>query len=207
MNFSLSDLANVVTIASFPLAVVTWLVTRERFAAFWKRFWKWVAVTVVGLFCIGLWKTGHLGWLGMAVSTPLWAVLLVTGLVLSAIVCGIVLASATINEPGPFEYVAGIIFGVEWQWRFSGQMLVEQSFAAFCPNHDCKARLEVLPRPSYASVNSIKVRCQHCGFTQDFDCDHPDLQRRTAVEVERRLRTGEFRSELMTRRKLAPRQR
>ena len=39
----LSDLANCAMIVSLPIMIITWLVTREHFAKFWKRWWKHIA--------------------------------------------------------------------------------------------------------------------------------------------------------------------
>jgi hypothetical protein len=199
MNLSVSDIANYVTIASLPLALVTWLFTREHFARFWKRRWKLVVSLASALACIGLWRIGCLDWLAVNIQIPLW-ILLCLGLVLfGALVSAALLLLAVNKTPKESDYRADNIFGVDWQWQYLYGEINVEGFSAFCPQRRCRSRLEIRRRSSYAAVGHIALTCPNCGFSKDFDHDWGELQRKAAVEVERRLRTGEFKSKLQKR--------
>lgn len=99
------------------------------------------------------------------------------------------------------NYVTDEIFGVEWQWRYLGNRL-DEVLGAFCPNKNCKCRLEDQPnentnRRSYYYSFPISLVCPYCGFRRDFDFALEELNRKVLIEVERRLRTGEFANRLV----------
>ena len=76
MKLSLADLGNIAAIISVPLTLLTWLVTRERFAGFWKKQGKLILAITVVLAAVALWRIGWLNWLQYQVTWPIWGLLL-----------------------------------------------------------------------------------------------------------------------------------
>lgn len=118
--------------------------------------------------------------------------LIFTGILVSVLT----LRLAARREPTPSDYTADTIFGIDWRWRYLAGKIDDEEFSPFCPQPRCKSRLEIRRRSAYSAIDSIALHCPHCGFTQDFDFDWSQLQRRAAIEVERRIRTGEFKKVL-----------
>jgi hypothetical protein len=70
------------TIASPVLTILTWLVTRERFAEFWKKRFKQILIIAVVLSGITLlWRMGWLAWLQNQITWPVWVLLLYSAIV------------------------------------------------------------------------------------------------------------------------------
>lgn len=76
MQLTLDDLASIAQIVSVPLMLLTWLVTRERFAQFWKKWFRLILVVTMVLAIIGIWRQGWLEWLQIRISWPIWGLLL-----------------------------------------------------------------------------------------------------------------------------------
>jgi amino acid transporter len=89
MELSLANLANIAQIISVPLTLLVWLVTRERFAEFWKKRGKLVLAITVVLAVATLWRIGWLNWLQYQVTWPIWGLLLYP-FVLLCVLVGIV---------------------------------------------------------------------------------------------------------------------
>jgi hypothetical protein len=80
---SLAQIQNIVTIVApllaLVLTIVTWLVTRERFAEFWKKWFKRILIIVVVLAgIVFLWQ---MGWLQQSITWPLWWLLLYSAII------------------------------------------------------------------------------------------------------------------------------
>jgi hypothetical protein len=76
MKLILNDLASIAQIISVPLMLLTWLVTRERFAQFWRKWRKPIFAVTVVLTIWGIWRLGWLEWLPNNISWPIWGLLL-----------------------------------------------------------------------------------------------------------------------------------
>ena len=194
MNVTVSDLANYAQILSVPLTVLAWLVTKERFAKFWKKRLK-IIFTAFGIITlIGLWRLGWLSWLSFRVSWPIWSLILLSFSWL-AVARGIAafdnLFRKEVNE---LDYTTDEIFGVEWNWCYVRGQLKQTELAAFCPNQQCACRLE--QRSSSDERVYVSLICEHCGFVKHFEWSRQELNRRVVLEIERRLRTGEFKRRL-----------
>ncbi len=204
----LEDAASYATIASIPLTIGLWLVTRERFVAFWQK-WAWlIKTTVVLLTLVGLLRLGWLDWATFRFRVPVYALILLAllwaGSLWLAFNLNITKAAdhpvsetpATPSAP-PWlsytSYTSDNIFGVDWIWGYNGRMLSDHNVAAICPRSGCQCRLA--PEPLLGGdiyFPRISLVCQHCGFRKDFDCDWEPLVHRVLTEVDRRIRTREF---------------
>lgn len=76
MKLILNDLASIAQIISVPLMLLTWLVTRERLAQFWRKWHKPIFAVTVVLAIWGIWRLGWLEWLPNSISWPIWGLLL-----------------------------------------------------------------------------------------------------------------------------------
>jgi hypothetical protein len=203
---TLSDAANWATIFGVPISVVVsitlWYFTKESAAKFWEWAWKWITLAIVAFLAFALWHFGCLNWLCYKVTWPVWALIL---LGISSLLFLVALAalSEIFSQPSaqqelkPYQYRKDEIFGVEWVWSYFGEQINVDDFSAFCPKEGCKHRLESeLNRNARVNTNlvgfPISLKCRRCGFQRDFECDLERLTHDAALEVERRLRTGEY---------------
>lgn len=194
---SASDIANWVTIASLPIAILTWLFTREVFAKFWKRSWKFLICGTALLAIFGAWRFGWLNCLGAHINLPLWAVI---SLALSGFVI-VPIAIFVLRHPQPeyLNYVVDTIFDIEWHWQYLEGSLKGDTFSAFCPEAGCSCRLHVeglTQSTPFGQPDTISLQCQNCGLRRDYNTSWSQLRHRAMIEVERRIRTGEFREHL-----------
>lgn len=191
----LEDVAGYATIASIPLTIVLWLVTREHFMAFWKK-WAWlIKTTVVLLTLIGLVRLGWLDWIANRVTVPVYVLIIVLALLLGSVwlVARFVkyMASSSPSQPW-LTYVSDNLFGVDWNWQYHDGQLTAYGITALCPKPSCRCRLSPQRSSMYDAIKEIGLVCQNCGFQKDFDCDWETLERRVLIEVERRIRTGQY---------------
>jgi hypothetical protein len=203
MNMSLNDLASYATVATIPLTIILWLVTRELFMAFWKRWWRQIGVVAVLLTLVGLYRTGWLNWLGHRVALPVYGLLLVPVIGLAVIWFILWLATAVKSKSSSstavtahLSYVSDNIFGIQWKWDYTYGKLLENTVSAFCPEPSCRCRLVAQRRSMYHAVDWIELVCPHCGFHKEFEKNWQQLVHLVLLEVERRINTGEFRSGL-----------
>ena len=61
---------------------------------------------------------------------------------------------------------------------------------------DEEPRPERGPFNSYRYVHPVSVNCPHCGFKKVFDWDFDTVKRKVHYEIERRIRTGEYRKQV-----------
>ena len=122
MKLTLADLGSIAAIVSVPLMLLAWLVTRERFAEFWKKRFKPILITTVVLAgLVVLWRIGWLNWLQYQVTWPIWGLLLYP-VVLLCVPVGIVALIVYIddlrNPESTHEYPATrkyyTIYGARW---------------------------------------------------------------------------------------------
>jgi len=104
------------------------------------------------------------------------------------------------QQTDPYSYVTDVIFGIEWLWGYAGTKLNEHELSAFCPNQNCKCRLESQINHNagnyFGGGFPVSFVCGNCGFRREFDLDMNDLKQKVFFEVERRIRTGEFQQRL-----------
>lgn len=195
LSVSISDLANIATIVSVPLTILTWLFTRERLAKFWKKWFKWILGIVVIGGIWGLWRLGWLNWLQYRFLCPVWGLILLFLSGLAIVAC--ILAIATfLRTNDHFSYLSDNIFGIEWQWRWQGGKLYKHNLMSFCPRRKCSCRLDPQEMSGYRAIDDISLVCDHCGFTKHFDCNWDELKWKVIKEIDRRIRTGESKENL-----------
>ena len=183
----------IASILAIPVAFFVWYFKPEEFTAFFKSLGKiiWTPFSIV------------FNWLAHPVTWPVWALILlaISGL---AIVAGLFYIFSRASEVGaqpiqldPFDYRTDEIFGVQWVWEYVGTKLDADRVSAFCPRKNCKCRLKSQPNQN-ARYNPdfyafpISLVCPNCGLQCDFDKDLKQLTHDVLIEVERRIRTGEF---------------
>ena len=192
---NLSDIANYAQIVSIPLTILIWLITRERFVKFWKKWFVLILVIALIIGLIGLWKVNWLQWLQWLqyqITWPVWALMLLSlsGL---AIAFSIRALTGSLGRiPDHSLYISDNVFGIEWHWCYQGDALYTKNFAPFCPNRECSCMLDPARRSSYQAIDDVILVCDHCGFTKDFECNWDTLIRKVVKEIDRRIRTGEF---------------
>ena len=106
--------------------------------------------------------------------------------------------------PTPRNYTRDEIFGVTWSWQWHGQQFGEL-MGPFCPRPNCLCRLDQdmcsdpnMYNPRNAFSIPISLVCPHCDFKRNYEFDLAELTRKTMVEIERRINTGEFRKTLQS---------
>jgi len=67
----------IVTLITPLLTLLTWLVTREKFVDFWKKWFKTILNVALAVSAIMLsWRVGWLNWLSNTVTWPIWGLIL-----------------------------------------------------------------------------------------------------------------------------------
>ena len=193
---NISDIANYAQIISIPLTILLWLITRERFVKFWKKWFVLISVIVLIIGLIGLWKANLLKWLQYQITWPVWALILLSlsGLVIASLIRA--LTDSLGRIPEHFLYISDNVFGVEWHWRYQEGKLYEKYFEPFCPNVECSCILEPVRRSAYQAIDDVALVCDRCGFTKDFEYNWDQLRWKVVKEIDRRIRTGEFKKVL-----------
>ena len=199
LAISITDLANIATIAGLPLTILTWLFTRERFTKFWKKWFKWILLPLVIIAIVGLWRIGCLDWLRYKITCPFWLFILLPFSGLAIALCIVALYCFLDRTPGHFSYVSDNILGVQWQWRWQAGTI--DDLVPICPKPACSCRLDH-ERSSHLAIDGVSLVCDHCGFTKDYDCNWDDLRWRVLKEIDRRIRTGEFKERLQKDRRI-----
>lgn len=196
---TLSDIGNyaqILSLLSFPLTVLVWLVTAERFAKFWRRWKKALFFLFFLIALAGTWSLGWLTWATNVVSLPVWKLcaLGASGFVLSWLLLKVRHWLASLAQKPPAT--SGEVEGIEWHWEWSGNRFLNLN--AFCPDPACRCRLRteridhVVGNFGYQMVDHVRVVCQRCDFRRDYDCNYAELERRVSFEIERRFKTGEY---------------
>lgn len=102
---------------------------------------------------------------------------------------------SAIASPAWLRYRSDIIFGLRWRWNLSENGAVH-SPQMYCPALECDHQLSDAvfnyARPN-ANGTVWDVRCDRCGHAATVPFA-PDLRRRVQTEVQRRLRTGEWKN-------------
>lgn len=208
-NWSLQDWANVAQILgllALPLSIALWYFTRAHFEKFWKKWRKVVFVALAIVATAGAAFRGWFAWLTHPFTLPVWILILVAVLPAALLfgVLWLVVKLKELSKPakiGPEHYITDRIFNVVWVWGYKGHLIDEGSLSAFCPNADCKCRLTFKDdneRGWSGNLPSAPVSlvCPNCGFREDFDFRRRELFPRVSVEIERRIRTGEYKKSL-----------
>lgn len=189
MKLTLADLGSIAAIVSVPLMLLAWLVTRERFAEFWKKRFKPILITTVVLAgLVVLWRIGWLNWLRYQVTWPIWGLLLYP-VVLLCVLVGIVALilyidnrrnpQSTQEYPATPEYYT--IYGA--RWYLSGRTFRRPPVCAQC-------RMEMRKMP--AVLQRLEVwKCCECGHEIRWDVREKgglleDVRARYNAELRRR---------------------
>ena len=86
----------------------------------------------------------------------------------------------------PTHYSQDEIFGMLWEWS-AQESTDDDGLRAFCPK--CQAKLLFLGKGEH-----LKCVCAHCDFSLSFpNSDEASLRAAANMEIDRRLRTGEWR--------------
>ncbi len=190
MKLTLADLGSIAAIVSVPLMLLTWLVTRERFAEFWKKRGKVILAITVVLALVALWRIGWLNWLQYQVTWPIWGLLLYP-IVLLCVLIGIGLLilyisdrrrpKATQEHPAAPEYYT--IYGA--RWYLSGRTFRRPPVCA-----QCRMEMRNIAMPDI--VQRLEVwRCRECGHKIRWDVREKgdlleDVRARYNAELRRR---------------------
>ena len=138
---------------------------------------------------------GLLQYLKRPVALPLWLVaLLCLGSVCFALLVAAFLVSRRAPRPSQEEsslnYRKDEFGGVVWRWRMESDF-EPYTISAFCPV--CDMQLEAQTE-LYGYAPSTYFTCDKCHYrSQPFNMDPGELQAFMLREIQRRLRTGEWR--------------
>ncbi len=210
---SLSDAANWAQIISIPVTLFCWYFTRETASKSLRRTRPLFLAAAALLVCWVLYRRGWTGsffrWLAHPVVVPVW--LLGTGLICAVLLPLLWLAipkllrAADGNGGHPArhwkEYTSDSIFGVSWLWGYLANSLDDDRLVAFCPAQSCRCRLDIVEDynrgyGSWLGNAPATATCVSCGFRREFEWPISELRRRVLLEIERRLRTGEYQTAL-----------
>ena len=189
MKFTLADLGSIAAIVSVPLMLLAWLVTRERFAEFWRKRGKLILAIVVVLAVVALWRIGWLNWLQYQVTWPIWGLLLYP-LVLFSVIVGIFVLILYIDDrrnrtestpkyPSDLGYCT--IYGA--RWYLSGRAFYRPPVCA-----QCLMEMRNLSMPG--DWQPLEVwRCRQCGHEIRWDASqNGDLLEDVSVHYNAELR-------------------
>ena len=136
--------------------------------------------------------TAMWGFFAKPVALPLGAVLLLPIVAVAATVALIVFLQHRSSAPYT-SYTSDLVFGLVWHWDWSGDKMTNMRI--FCPS--CSYRLifeEKDPLP-YPYTPDTKVECHHCGYEQHWNEPRAKLLDKAVREIERRIRTGEYKKQ------------
>lgn len=127
--------------------------------------------------------------LGTGVSLPRWV--FVCWLLVSVVaVIGVVVAwLASLNEPTFHDYTADRILGIDWEWRYLGNRIDDDSLRPFCPK--CRYQLKWIDASTYHGTD-YRLSCDHCGWQTLMAMHQNALIERVVGEIDLKLRTGEY---------------
>jgi hypothetical protein len=211
----LDEWSQVAGIAAIPLGIIVWLVDRKQVITFCK---KWSAIIVASFAIVilyAIWQRSWFNWLVHPVTWPVWALIIlgIFGFVVAFMIWFLAKLSAEIpagiqvqpKQFNPYEYTSDEIFGVDWLWDYRGDVLGDE-LSAFCPNKKCMCRLTIQVNPERISLQGsgygshvaipVSLNCTNCGFSRQFNSDWNKLKHDVFLEIERRVRTGEFQQRL-----------
>jgi len=182
----------IAAILAIPVAFLVWLVTPTEFIGFCKSLGKTISTPFASMF----------SWLTHPVTWPMWVLIVVVLAVLFVLIATLLLYSlirkgGRLPEIDPVNYRTDEIFGVVWIWSYIYGKLDQNNISAICPRQDCKHRLETQINPN-APFNPalrmppVSLVCRRCGFKKDFNSDLKSVEYDVLLEVDRRIRTGEF---------------
>ena len=192
---SLSDVADICTILSLPFAVVAYLVTKNRFSSWWKQWNKYIIIVVYILTLVGIYRLGWLTWIYISIEIPVWLIILIVLIGLFIIVFFPYFIEEEEACPEYLKYKNDVIQSILCQWKYNDDGTINNaSLAYFCANKNCSSRLEAGVTPMFDDY--IEISCPHCGFSKKFDLSVSDFNRRIIMEIERRLRTSEYKKRL-----------
>lgn len=197
MEISLSNIASVASILSIPVMLIIWLVTKDRFSSWWQ---KWSKYILLGGFIVAIFaahKMRWLDWLWDKYVYPVWLIILIGSsgflIILLVKIFSDFIADSSEEVPDFFKYTHDIIFDISCQWSYKNEKIDNYSLSFFCVNKNCSCRLDVeISRIS----DYIVVLCPHCGFRKQFNMSVENFKRSVVIEIERRLRTGEYKNSI-----------
>jgi hypothetical protein len=191
-NMNLEELNTVTTIivtAISPLlTVLTWLVTRERFATFWKRWGWWIIVSVMLLsilfFC---WRQGWLMWLQLTVTWPLWGLILYSvGLYIVRKAVLSLISMLSENRQSTTDSDFYTIHGARWYADSQSGLLGRPPVCA-----TCLMAMQNKSTPGFHGFPEMWV-CRECGHTINWNTKNDgdlleDVQARYGAEQLRKF--------------------
>jgi hypothetical protein len=213
-GMKLEEWSWVAGIVAVPLAVITWLVDREQAKTFVKNNAGLIVLAFAGVVVYVLWLRGWFSWLLHPVTWPVWGFVLVAVAIFALIALlfyffGSVSETQPLADLDPLNYKSDEIFGVEWLWSYVYGKLNEKDLSAFCPRKNCMCRLTLRRHPEKQHVRQsshgyggevvipVSFNCPTCGFSREFNDDWDTLKHSVFIEIERRIRTGEFRQRML----------
>ncbi|WP_395747472.1 hypothetical protein [Prosthecobacter sp.] len=189
-GFKLEDVANLMTVFQPAVLFLFWLLTHKKFHSFWQKWKNWVVTLSIVASAIGLWKQGWLAWLAAPVSIPVWGVILAAVPVILCVALIIrEMFKSSSSVPTFEDYKSDMIFGIRWNWVYHLGQIEPDLVNAFCPNDTCRCRLS---HSWYLDRSNSIFNCPNCGFHHTLEGDEREVHRRVAIEIERRVNTGEF---------------
>jgi hypothetical protein len=191
----------IAAILAIPVAFFVWYFKPDDFNSFFKSLGKLICTPFSMVF----------NWLTHPITWPVWALILlaISGLAIVAGLFYLFSRASEASEGGarpiqidPLDYRTDEIFGVQWTWSFVYGKLNENDLSAFCPRQNCMCRLTMKEDQQRMQVRQggfgadllfpISFTCSNCGYSREFDSNWKQLKHSVFIEIERRIRTGEF---------------
>jgi hypothetical protein len=148
---------------------------------------------------LGLTAPGFASWLKDAfrlltddVTLPRWCFWLWAAMSLVVIGLVVVRIYFDLASPAWLRYRSDVLFGLRWKWNLSANGAVQYPPRMFCPKCDHQFNGAEF---SYAELHENsrvwRIACETCGYEGKVPMA-TDLPRKVKAEVERRIRTGEW---------------
>jgi hypothetical protein len=220
-----SEIGAAIAVVMLLLALI---VNREKLLEFFNKWW-WVILGVFAL--LGCWTfyafigfgflkdLGHSFIKWMSAGVPMWAIFVAVIIIIVGwwivrfivrFLKGGVKVAMTVTpsevSPETFQpehYVEDLIFGVWWQWTYSGHTV--NIPRPICPDRHCQCdlgfredwmRLNDGPNMAIIPAPPVSLLCPRCGFKKDFNETKQQVLGSVSTEIVRLIRTGQFRERL-----------
>ncbi len=95
------------------------------------------------------------------------------------------------NGPDFLKYNEDMFLGVKWRWKYDNMNTLDR-VASFCPVCD----MQLICNTTYDGIRS-DLKCERCNrIHYSHNGDYDDIESRVEMEIERNLRTGDWKKRI-----------
>jgi hypothetical protein len=133
------------------------------------------------------------GFLSWRIPTPLWLLALLVIPTIAIVVIAVAAFLTPAHVPEFYSYTEDRLFNAIWRWQYGSSGIWD--LASFCQS--CESRLVYSDTRALYGPTLTKLICEHCSREiTETEGDYDYLEARVKREIDRRIRTGEYKRSL-----------